>query len=115
MGFVAFGEDSGTPYWTIRNSWGNSWGEAGHYRIVRGTGACGLNTAVTTALDVTIGDTPSPTPPAPSPPTPPAPSPSPSPPAPSPSPSPLPEGDCVAQPDVASCLGTAQESEVCTW
>lgn len=78
---MVFGEDLGIPYWTIRNSWDAFWGEAGYYRIIRGTGACGLNTAVTTVLNVTIGDAPPPTPP-----TPPAPSP-PSPPVPTPSPS----------------------------
>merc|ERR1719163_1909903 len=46
---VGFGTDSGKKYWTIRNSWGTSWGEKGYYRIVRGTGKCGLNTMVTTA------------------------------------------------------------------
>jgi len=37
-------------YWVIRNSWGPSWGEKGYYRIIRGTGACGLNTMVSTAM-----------------------------------------------------------------
>lgn len=40
-------------YWTIRNSWGASWGEKGYYRIVRGVNKCGLTTMPTTAI---IGD-----------------------------------------------------------
>jgi C1A family cysteine protease len=35
-----------TPYWIVRNSWGTSWGEKGYFRIVKGTNACGLATAV---------------------------------------------------------------------
>lgn len=50
VAIVGFGEDSGTKYWKIRNSWGSTWGEKGYYRIIRGTGACGLNTAVTSAF-----------------------------------------------------------------
>merc|ERR1712007_252935 len=45
-------EGSSTPFWVIRNSWGAEWGEEGYYRIVRGKGACGLNTLVTTASKV---------------------------------------------------------------
>jgi len=51
VAIVGFGTD-GDDYWTIRNSWGSSWGEAGYIRMIRGTGACGLNSDVTTATGV---------------------------------------------------------------
>lgn len=49
---VGFGTDKSVPFWSIRNSWGEMWGEKGYYRIIRGTGACGLNQMVTTATDI---------------------------------------------------------------
>jgi cathepsin F len=52
VAIVGFGTADGQDYWTIRNSWGSSWGESGYFRMVRGTGACGLNTDVTTATGV---------------------------------------------------------------
>jgi len=55
VAIVGFGTDSGKDYWTIRNSWGTSWGEAGYIRMVRGKGKCGLNTDVTTATGVSTG------------------------------------------------------------
>merc|ERR1712127_1092278 len=55
VAIVGFGTDNGQDYWTIRNSWGTSWGEAGYIRMVRGKGACGLNTDVTTATGVSTG------------------------------------------------------------
>lgn len=52
VAIVGYGS-SPKSYWTIRNSWGASWGEKGYYRIIRGVNKCGLNTMPTTAV---IGD-----------------------------------------------------------
>ncbi|KAH3723412.1 papain family cysteine protease [Pelomyxa schiedti] len=45
---VGWGTDTtdNTPYWIIKNSWGPSWGESGYIRMLRGSGLCGLNQAV---------------------------------------------------------------------
>jgi cathepsin F len=38
------------PYWTVKNSWGSSWGEGGYIYVQRGNGRCGINTYVSTAI-----------------------------------------------------------------
>jgi cathepsin B len=43
---VGWGVDNGTPYWTCTNSWNDSWGEKGQFRILRGKNECGIEGSV---------------------------------------------------------------------
>lgn len=49
VAIVGWGYDvpTSTPYWIVRNSWGEYWGENGYFRIVRGQDALGIEDMVT--------------------------------------------------------------------
>jgi len=39
---VGYGVQEGTEYWVIKNSWAETWGEDGYYRLIRGSDHCGI-------------------------------------------------------------------------
>jgi len=46
---VGYDTSASTPYWLVRNSWGESWGESGYIRLQFGQDTCGLATEATSA------------------------------------------------------------------
>ena len=41
---VGYGEENGTKYWKVKNSWTPIWGEKGYLKLRRGTNECGVAT-----------------------------------------------------------------------
>jgi cathepsin B len=43
---IGWGVEDGTPYWLCVNSWNESWGEKGLFRILRGSNECGIEDSI---------------------------------------------------------------------
>ncbi|XP_039276659.1 cathepsin B [Nilaparvata lugens] len=43
---IGWGEEGGTPYWLVVNSWNSDWGEKGTFRILRGRNECNIESFI---------------------------------------------------------------------
>lgn len=43
---IGYGSENGTDYWLVANSWNNTWGEKGLFRMLRGENHCGFEADV---------------------------------------------------------------------
>lgn len=47
------GNETGVPFWTIKNSWSEAWGNRGYFNILRNVNMCGIATCASfPVLDV---------------------------------------------------------------
>nr|WMM65063.1 cathepsin B-16D1 [Myzus persicae] len=49
---IGWGEEDGTPYWLMVNSWNTQWGDNGFFKIRRGTNECGGDYSTTAGVPV---------------------------------------------------------------
>ena len=47
---LGWGEENGTPYWLVANSWNYDWGDNGTFKILRGKDHCGIESSVVAGL-----------------------------------------------------------------
>jgi len=46
---IGWGEENGTPYWLIANSWNEDWGDKGYFKMIRGKNDCDIEKAISAA------------------------------------------------------------------
>jgi len=47
---LGWGVENGTPYWLVANSWNESWGDKGYFKILRGKNECGIEGEVVAGM-----------------------------------------------------------------
>lgn len=47
---IGWGTENNIPYWIIVNSWNNTWGDQGTFKIRRGVNECGIESGLVAAL-----------------------------------------------------------------
>jgi len=43
---LGWGDENGTPYWLVANSWNAGWGDNGFFKILRGSDECGIEDSI---------------------------------------------------------------------
>jgi len=47
---LGWGEENGSPYWLVANSWNTEWGDKGFFKILRGKNECGIERQITAGM-----------------------------------------------------------------
>lgn len=47
---IGWGEENGTKYWLVANSWNEDWGDKGIFKILRGTNEYGIEKELTSGM-----------------------------------------------------------------